>query len=132
MDLSKIRKLSETRSGGMRKLAADAGMSEANLHRCVNNNKISAGDLERIARLLNVPVGYFFDDAPSTTATASGRNSIAAAGHDISVNGASDGDSAVLREKVAYLERIVSEKEKIIEEKERLIKVYEKMTDEKQ
>lgn len=47
MDLSIIRNLSEKRVGGMRKLASDIGMSEANLHRCVNNNKIQAADLEK-------------------------------------------------------------------------------------
>ena len=33
MNLGLIRNLSEKRSGGMRKLASDIGMSEANLHR---------------------------------------------------------------------------------------------------
>lgn len=62
MDLSLIRKLCEKRSGGMKKLASDIGMSEANLHRCVNNNKIQASDLEKIALLLNVRVGVFFGE----------------------------------------------------------------------
>lgn len=35
MDLSSIRKLSESREGGLKKLASDIGMSEANLHRCM-------------------------------------------------------------------------------------------------
>lgn len=61
MNLGLIRTLSEKRTGGMRKLAADIGMSEANLHRCVNNNKIQAADLEKIARLLNIDIRVFFD-----------------------------------------------------------------------
>lgn len=61
MNLRLIRTLSEKRTGGMRKLAADIGMSEANLHRCVNNNKIQAADLEAIARLLRVDIRIFFD-----------------------------------------------------------------------
>lgn len=44
----------------MKKLASDIGMSEANLHRCVNNNKIQAADLEKISSVLNVPVSSFF------------------------------------------------------------------------
>lgn len=62
MNLGLIRTLSEKRAGGMRKLASDIEMSEANLHRCVNNNKIQAADLEKIARLLNVDIRVFFDE----------------------------------------------------------------------
>lgn len=61
MNLSILRSLSEKRSGGIRKLASDIGMSEANLHRCINNNKIQASDLEQIAILLKVDIRVFFD-----------------------------------------------------------------------
>jgi len=62
MDLGLIRSLCEKRAGGMRQLASDIGMSEANLHRCVNNNKIQAADLEQIALKLRVDIRLFFDD----------------------------------------------------------------------
>lgn len=42
--------------GGLRKLAVNAGMSEGNLHRCIRNNKIQAGNLEAISRLLGVDI----------------------------------------------------------------------------
>ena len=74
MNLGLIRTFSEKRSGGMRKLAVDIGMSEANLHRCVNNNKIQAADLEQIARLLNVDIRIFFD--PDLTNLAENIDSI--------------------------------------------------------
>lgn len=62
MKLGLIRNLCEKRAGGMRQLASDIGMSEANLHRCVNNNKIQAADLEQIALRLGVDIRQFFDD----------------------------------------------------------------------
>lgn len=62
MNLSIIRNLCEKRAGGMRQLAYDIGMSEANLHRCVNNNKIQAADLEQIALKMQVDIRIFFDD----------------------------------------------------------------------
>lgn len=62
MNLNLIRKLSETYEGGLRKLASDIGMSEANLHRCINNNKMQASDLEKVAQRLSVNVGVFFDN----------------------------------------------------------------------
>lgn len=66
MDLGIIRKMSDSRPGGLKKLATDIGMSEANLHRCINNNRIQAGDLEQIARLLNLHIDCFFDDDVKT------------------------------------------------------------------
>ena len=108
MNLEKIRRLSETRSGGLKKLAADIGMSEQNLHRCMNNNKIQAGDLEKIASLLGVSILTFFDEEPQQNTIASGRNSIAA------VNSTVNGDKG-LEEKVALLEQLLKEKERTIQ-----------------
>lgn len=63
MNLMVVRTLSERYDGGLKKLAQDIGMSEANLHRCINNNKIQASDLEQIAIKLDVDVRVFFDAA---------------------------------------------------------------------
>lgn len=62
MNLGLVRELCEKRAGGMRQLAYDIGMSEANLHRCVNNNKIQAADLEQIAIKLKVDIRLFFSE----------------------------------------------------------------------
>lgn len=61
MDISIIRTLAEKRSGGLKKLAADIGMSEANMHACINKNKMQAGDLENVAKCLEVDIRIFFD-----------------------------------------------------------------------
>lgn len=63
MNLMVLRTLSERYDGGLKKLAQDIDMSEANLHRCINNNKIQASDLEQIAIKLGVDVRVFFDSA---------------------------------------------------------------------
>ena len=63
MNLMVLRTLGETYDGGLKKLAQDINMSEANLHRCINNNKIPANDLEKIAINLGVDVRIFFDAA---------------------------------------------------------------------
>lgn len=125
MDLSSIRNLCEKRAGGMRKLASDIGMSEANLHRCVNNNKIQAADLENIARLLKVDVRLFFDNDVSelsnNTATANGASSIAAINSEVKID---KDNTTMLKERISFLEKLLAEKE-------RLIKVYEKMEERK-
>lgn len=113
MDLGLIRSLSEKRTGGMRKLAADIGMSEANLHRCVNNNKIQAADLEKIALLLEIDIRHFFEKEASSPAsniaTANGNSSVAAINSDIKVS-----HNTLLEEKVKYLEDLLTEKERLI------------------
>ena len=126
MDLRLIRNLSEKRSGGMRKLASDIGMSEANLHRCVNNNKIQAADLEKIALLLKVDIRLFFDEELSKLSDKSvqsvktnGDFSPASMHGNVSIE-----TDAILAERVKHLEELLVEKE-------RLIKVYERMMEEK-
>ena len=74
MDLSIIRNLSEKYDGGLKKLASDIGMSEANLHRCINNNKIQASDLENIAICMNVGVSVFFDEMANKPTNCSARD----------------------------------------------------------
>ena len=61
MNLIVLRTLSDRYEGGLKKLSSDIGMSEANLHRCINNNKIMANDLEQIAIKLGVDIRIFFD-----------------------------------------------------------------------
>lgn len=123
MDLSIIRNLSEKRAGGMRKLASDIGMSEANLHRCVNNNKIQAADLEKIAFLLKTDIRIFFDNEVSrpsnNTVETNGDFSPASMMGNVSV-----GADAILVERVKHLEELLAEKE-------RVIKIYERMMEDK-
>ena len=73
MNLLKIRDLCERKEGGIKRLAEDIGMSEQNLHRCINLNKMQAGDLEKVAITLNVPVGYFFDEMLGNQSVANGN-----------------------------------------------------------
>ena len=62
MDLKIIKILSKKYEGGLKRLAEDIDRTEANLHRCIKINSISATDLEKIAIRLNVDIGVFFDE----------------------------------------------------------------------
>lgn len=108
MNLQLIRQYAEHYPGGMRKLAADAGMSEGNLHRCIRNNKIQATDLEALSQRLGVRIEIFFTDDSNAVRT-----------HDVK----RDGLYLWLLEKVKLLEQLIKDKETIISEKERLIKI---------
>lgn len=93
-------------------------MSEANLHRCVNNNKIQAADLEKIALLLKVNIGTFFDEAVSalannSNATANGDGSVAVSGNNNS-HVIAGNETALLKERIKYLEQLLKEKERLI------------------
>ncbi len=99
MNLQLIRKYSIGYPGGLHKLAEDAGMSEANLHRCIRNNKIQAGDLEAISRLLNVKIGTFF--TRDTNAVGMDANGFS-------------GDISWMYEKIELLEQQIKDKNEII------------------
>lgn len=120
MNLQTIKNYCENRAGGLKQLASEVGMSEANLHRCIRLNKIQASDLETIAHLLGVDIREFFDEVPGVTAV----NSAVATGNGTannSVNITTGGDSAVLAERVRSLETLIIEKnERINELKERI------------
>ncbi len=122
MNLEAIRKFSEKREGGLKKLAADIGMSEQNLHRCIRNNKIQAADLEKISLLLNVDIRIFFNGNAQSLVNnfveTSGDFSPASMSGNVSLS-----TDAVLAERVKALETLVAEKE-------RLIKLYEKVMQE--
>lgn len=114
MNLEVIKKFSEKREGGLKKLALDIGMSEQNLHRCIRNNKIQAADLEKIAILLKVDVRIFFDESAAAIAD---NGSVAVAGgataHHITTNATNAGD-VMLQQKVEALEALLAEKERLI------------------
>lgn len=62
MDLQRIKDYTPKYRGGLKQLAADIGMTEANLHRCIAKNNIPAQSLECIAQCLKVSVTIFFDE----------------------------------------------------------------------
>lgn len=74
MNLNYIRELSENYAGGLKKLSADIGMSEANLHRCINLNRIQASDLEQISAKLGVDISMFFDEGTKKNHSQSSEN----------------------------------------------------------
>ena len=68
MDLSKIKKIVEEKGITLKSVCDKIEMSQNNLHKCIRDNRIEAGVLEKIANVLNVHVSYFFD-APEPALT---------------------------------------------------------------
>lgn len=111
MILLRIKDLCERKEGGIKRLAEEIGMSEQNLHHCINLNKIQAGELEKIAQIFEVPIGYFFDGAPSSQSIVNGDGSAA------SIYG--NATAGIVENKDKEIEHL----KQLLEEKERLIKV---------
>lgn len=103
MNLATIKNYSRSYPGGLRALASAIGMTEANLHRCIQKNRINASDLEAIAIALKVPVTVFFSEESTK------------GGDDISAEA----------RRVADLESALVDKEKIIQLYERFCDIPE-------
>lgn len=115
MNLELIRTLCSDRPGGLKRLASDIGMTEANLHRCIKLNKIQASDLETAARLLNAPINVFFDESPDLTQITEynrAQNPPASAPAESSFNLRKE--NASLKKEVEYLQSSIKDKETII------------------
>lgn len=124
MNLQLIKNYCERRPGGLRQLAEEADMSEANLHRCIRNNKIQASDLEKLAILLKVRINVFFDEAEEaqvgcTHIEAHDHGQIA--GRDINNGATLSADLVRLREKITHLEQRIKDKDATIAEKDKRI-----------
>ena len=62
MNLQLIKTLSERTKIPLTLISSHIGMSTQNLHRCIRENKIEAGVLEKIAKVFGVSVACFFDE----------------------------------------------------------------------
>lgn len=70
---------------------------------------VRSGTIEKIAHVLNVPVGFFFGDNTGNNAFVTGDKSVAAINSNIS-----SASEEVLKERVKSLETLVTEKERLI------------------
>lgn len=102
-----------------KELCASIGISDTGLRKILARDSCETSLLKKIARVLDVPIAYFFDESGGS-AVATGDFSAASVNGDASV---STDCQAVLKEKVKALELLIGEKDKMIEEKERTIKI---------
>ena len=62
MNLSNIKKIAESKRITLTSICNEIGMTTANLHKCIRENRIEAGALEKIAQVLEVPINCFYDN----------------------------------------------------------------------
>ena len=77
-----LKKIVDEQSIKRRDLAYKLDMTEANLSKIYSKESIDAKLLEKICKLMSVPVSFFFDDIPQNGVTGNvvGNKSIAVAG----------------------------------------------------
>ena len=110
MQLLKIKELSHKKNVTLKDIATHSEMTYQNLNRCINENKIQASVLERIAQFLNVPISYFFDGEDNGLRVGDVQHN----NNTVVINGEAT-TIAGLIEKVKGLKRECEEKEKQIE-----------------
>ena len=90
-------------------IAEKIGISPQAINSTFNASDVKSGTLERIANVLGVDMTFFYP-ADNQNAVASGDNSVAAIQSTVT-----QGDCAVLQERIAGLEEIIKEKERTIQ-----------------
>ncbi len=92
-------------------LAEKLGMSQQGLSQALSVKDVKTGLVEDLARVLNLPVSFFFgEDANCNNATANGDSSVAAINSNVTME-----NNEVLKERIKNLETLVAEKERTIQ-----------------
>lgn len=115
MNVKKLSDLIEGRKITKKSVIEGAGISKPTLDKILQGKNFKVSNLEKLARTLKVPVGYFFDDYETpgvVKVEATAQYSAAANQGDASVVIGDD----VMVEKIRALEAIVAEKEERIKE----------------
>lgn len=124
MNLIKVRKILEEKKLTINWLSKEIGMSNQNLYKCFEKNRIEAGDLEKIAQVLEVHISCFFDDTIPQTGhkikNNIGNNFLG----NINGNGVRVNLNPTDNEKeIEHLKEIIREKDNTIEAMKELIAV---------
>lgn len=117
-NLLKIKDIAEQKNISIRELAERVGIRENQIHVMCRTNSTKIDTLEKIAKVLDVPVSEFFDDAPAISVSGN-HNQVNGHGAHGNINGS----STACDDQVRALEALLVEKERLLAEKERLIKV---------
>lgn len=94
-------------------IAKKLGISPQALNSTFNAADVKSGTLERIAEVLGVKMSFFYP-MDSSSAVASGNGSVAVTGNNNVAGNVTMGDTAILTERIAMLEKLLDEKERLI------------------
>lgn len=104
-----IRDLADTKHISLKEIANKIGISADGLQKIIRNGSTKTATIEEIAKILEVPVGIFFDDYKGVNQTIAHNGSAASIYGNASV-GENDKDK-----EITHLREIVAEKERTIQ-----------------
>ena len=109
-----LKELIDEHGISQRKLAEQMGVTPQTISAILTAKDVRTSTIERIASVTNMPISYFFkEEREHQNAVASG-NGIAVAGNNNVAGNVTMGDTAILTERIAMLERLLEEKERTI------------------
>lgn len=114
MNIRKLAKLIEDNRLSKVRLGEMTGISDVTISNILKGSDAKISSIEAIAKALRVPVGYFFDEEPTTginNATIKGNNNVLA-GRD---NHIAAGKLNDCTKELAHLKALLSEKERTIQ-----------------
>lgn len=117
MEFNRIKNIIKRRGLTVKEVLKIANIREATFYNCQKRNSIETKYLEEIAKVLDVPMSYFFEDSQNgITANANGSNQIInnGNGNKQTINFKNE-KIEELKQKIDNLERLLQAKDEIIE-----------------
>jgi transcriptional regulator with XRE-family HTH domain len=115
-----IRDLCEKNNISLAELSSRTGMTCSNIQKIMSSGTTKTKTIEKIAKALNVPVGYFFDEPTASsiiqTDNAIGKNKVQ--GHTVQGDGNKVSGNVSLNEchkEIEHLKELLAEKERLIQ-----------------
>lgn len=113
-----IKDLADRQNISLKDLAEELDMTPDGLQKMMKRNSTKTETLEKIAGILGVQTGIFFDGYNSANQLINGDGNTASIFGNITAEDMANKDKEII-----HLKALLSEKERIIEEKERLIQI---------
>jgi len=109
-----IRNLAESKNITLRKIANSAGIGEAALQALIQKGSTNTTTLEKIAQVLEVPVGVFFDDTPVRNITQKGNGNVIGNQNKVTFS-EYENKLEIANNEIAHLRELLEEKERTIQ-----------------
>lgn len=112
MNINRLNQMFENSKLSKVEFAKRCGITRATLDNALQGGDIRVSILEKIASVLDIPVGTLFDDSPSLSLMGDNNQVNAHGAHD-NINGGTV-DVAVLEERIKAMQQLLQEKERTI------------------